>query len=83
MQVQTLLEILDLPWAHLFYYSEDMGAKLVCIPRDKEYFALLWQVGCWWWATLHAQDLLEEVACYEVLGWSGHGVSHVHEHVLC
>jgi hypothetical protein len=36
-------------WANVYYYSEGRGSVCTTIPRDREYFRLLWQVvGVGW-----------------------------------
>lgn len=44
LQVQLLCEVLDCEWAVLYNWSEDRGSHMTLIHRDREYFALLWQV---------------------------------------
>jgi hypothetical protein len=43
-QVQMLCEVLQREWAVLYYWSEDLGSHMTLIHRDRDYFALLWQV---------------------------------------
>jgi hypothetical protein len=40
-----LCEVLQREWAVLYYWSEDLGSHMTLIHRDRDYFALLWQVG--------------------------------------
>jgi hypothetical protein len=32
-------------WANVYYWSEQQGSLCARVPRDREYFRLLWQVG--------------------------------------
>lgn len=45
VQVQTQLETLDREWAVMYYWSEERGSRMTFIKRDRDFFALVWQVG--------------------------------------
>jgi hypothetical protein len=40
-----LCEVLQREWAVLYYWSEDLGSHMTLIHRNRDYFALLWQVS--------------------------------------